>query len=448
MLSTQKIKSLVWLRRDLRLSDNRALNEAEKSSDEITIVFVFDTNILNRLKSKQDRRLTFIYESLNEISQTLEKKGSQLIVLYGDPKKEIPKLASQLGVNFVFANEDYESYAKSRDFHIKKSLAKQEISFSLHKDQVIFSGDEVLKSDGSPYRVFTPWKKQFHPSVVDEAKTSLKKMTKKSELKAFSKLKSLKSYGFKKTLSYVQGGEREAQKQLSGFLDQLNSYSKNRDYPYLDSTSRLSVHLRFGTLSIREAIRACKGKRGEGPRTWLSELVWREFYFMILDQFPHVEKSSFKPEYQNIQWPGKNNHFKAWCEGRTGFPIVDAGMRQLNKTGFMHNRLRMVTASFLVKDLLVDWQRGEKYFAEKLMDYDLAANNGGWQWCASTGCDAQPYFRIFNPDSQTKKFDSGQEFVRKWVPEAFDTSSGYPGPIVDHRVQREKALSLFKSARQ
>ncbi|MCB0407685.1 MAG: deoxyribodipyrimidine photo-lyase [Bdellovibrionales bacterium] len=441
-------RSLCWLRRDLRLYDNHALSVACENSEEVVVVFVFDKNILSRLKDSQDRRLTFIYESLKEMNQLLKQVNSRLIVLFGDPAQEIPSLASRLDVETVYVNEDYEGYALRRDKEVAERLSQKNISFFKFKDQVIFSPQEILKSDGKPYQVFTPYKKtwllKLKPKHYEEFPVNLKKMIVIKAISSEPELKALKAYGFERSEILIPPGQTAGQKLLKSFLPKLKKYDKDRDIPSKHGTSKISVHLRFGTISIREAVRACRTQRNKGAETWLSELIWREFYFMILAQFPHVETKAFKLQYDKILWPGKVEHFKAWCEGKTGFPIVDAGMRQLNQTGFMHNRLRMIVASFLVKDLLLDWQWGEAYFAEKLLDFDLAANNGGWQWCASTGCDAQPYFRIFNPDSQAAKFDPENEFLKQWVPEAFEKSKKYPSPIVDHKVQRNKAIELFK----
>lgn len=448
-MSTYKT-GLCWLRRDLRWTDHRALKRACEQCESVAVVFVFDSVILNRLEDAADRRLTVIYRALEEVNDALKKKGSRLIILHGDPQSEIPRLVERLGANAVFANEDYEGYAKKRDKNIKATLQDRGVDFHSIKDQVIFSGMEVLKADGTPYQVFTPymraWKKKFQTTMATEEKPNLKRLVSESQIVGLGELQPLSTYGFQEADLQLPMGRSGALKLLRVFDGKLKSYDKARDFPSQRGTSKLSVHLRFGTLSIREAIRFCLGKTGKGAEVWLSELIWREFYFMILDQFPHVEKRAFKKQYNAIKWPGSHSHFKAWCEGRTGFPIVDAAMRQLNETGFMHNRLRMIAASFLVKDLLVDWRKGEAYFAKKLLDFDLAANNGGWQWSASTGCDAQPYFRIFNPDSQQKRFDPEGEFLRQWVPEAFEDLSEYPEPIVNHKVQRQKALRLFKVA--
>ena len=448
-MKTKWQRSLCWMRRDLRLTDHTALWEACKNSEQVIIVFVFDSNILSQLKDVDDRRVSFIYDALKFIQLHLEQLKSQLVVLHGDPKNEIPAVAQRLGVEAVFANEDYEFYAKTRDQLVSKALKQKGVEFYKFKDQVVFAGSDILKADGKPYQVFTPykkaWLKKFKTQLVVERKPNLKKLISRTSLQAEGSLPQLEEIGFQHSNIKIPTGENAAKKFLAQFRKKIDDYAKDRDFPERDGTSRISVHLRFGTLSIRAALRLCLGqKKSQGARIWLSELIWREFYFMILDQFPYVEKQAFKKQYDKIKWPGKPNHFKAWCEGRTGFPIVDAGMRQLNATGFMHNRLRMITASFLVKDLLIDWRKGEAYFARKLLDFDLAANNGGWQWCASTGCDAQPYFRIFNPCTQMKKFDPEGIFLKKWVPEYFVKNSNYPKPIVDHYEQRKKAIRLYR----
>lgn len=445
-------RGICWIRRDLRLQDHTALQKACEQCDEVAIVFVFDSNILSQLDDPTDRRMTFIYNALIEVDADLQKQGSRLLVSYGDPIEAIPKVVEELKAEAVFTNEDYEGYAKRRDDTIRERLTEDGLEFHSFKDQVIFSADEVLKVDGTAYQVFTPykraWLKQFQPKMVLEKKPHFKRLLKSEHIKKKHHLKPLEKYGFQLSDVLIPTGRSGALKTLKMFEPQLKNYDKERDFPAARGTSKLSPHLRFGTISIREAVRFCWGKKSKGAEVWLSELIWREFYFMILDQFPYVETGAFKKQYNKINWPGKQQHFIAWCEGQTGFPIVDAAMRQLNATGFMHNRLRMVAASFLVKDLLVDWRKGEAYFAKKLLDFDLAANNGGWQWSASTGCDAQPYFRIFNPESQQKKFDPEGVFLRQWVPEYFDEESQYPEPIVNHKVQRQRAMELFKKAAQ
>lgn len=465
-------KTLCWLRRDLRLEDHCALSVATENSQEVFLVFVFDTTILGKIKNDKDRRLTFIYKSLLELKENLESKGSSLILLYGNPTDEIPNLAKKIGVDAVFTNEDYEPSAIERDLKVKEKLKSNSIDFFSAKDQVIFSPRQVMKEDRTPYRVFTPYKKAWLASLKkqdhEELKIHFKALAPGNEVKKFSQKLTLKDIGFEEVDLWLKPGQKAAQERFKNFQKYIDNYNKNRDYPSLDNgTSGLSVHLRFGTISIRQLVRFCVHKRSQGAEIWLSELIWREFYFMILGNFPYVVKESFNPKYKNLEWQGEEKDFKAWKEGRTGFPLVDAAMRHFNETGWMHNRLRMVVASFLTKDLLIDWKKGEKYFADYLLDFDLAANNGGWQWSASTGCDAQPYFRIFNPYSQSKKFDADGEFIKSQIPELknFPTKyihephlatpmeqeiagcrigRDYPEPIVDHSEQRDKALKMYK----
>jgi deoxyribodipyrimidine photo-lyase len=375
---------------------------------------------------------------------------------YGDPLIEVPKVVKELRVSQLFYNEDYEAYAKERDREVRRRLKSLGVETMAYKDQVIFAGQEIMKGDGTPYKVFSAYKKIWLKSLNVKKLGPHKErgqFVRKGDLKGVSQSVTLKELGFQPAdffYDFQRPGRKSGLKSLQGFLRSTEDYGKLRDFPGVEGTSGLSVHLRFGTLSIRECVRAALKSRSMGSQTWLSELIWRDFYFMILDQFPYVESGPFKKELTGLKWSRSQRNFKAWCKGETGFPIVDAGMRQLNETGWMHNRVRMIVASFLVKDLLIDWRKGERYFAEKLLDFDLAANNGGWQWCASTGCDAQPYFRIFNPENQEKKFDPQREYIREWVPELREGSekrSDYPAPIVSHTNQRALALKLFKGAK-
>lgn len=454
-------RALVWIRRDLRLKDHAPLSYASLLGEEVALVFVFDENILKSL-DPSDRRLTFIHESLREIQSDLEKRGSSLIVKIGDPIQLIPKLAQDLGVGIVCAGKDYEPYAKKRDSLVEASLREKGIGFSLGKDQVIFEGLEVVSQSNTAFKVFTPyknaWLKKLSPKDYEEREASPPKWIPGIEARKHSHSWEMKDIGFQRTSLWVPSGSKGALQLLQTFAPKMKDYQEARNFPAIAGTSGLSVHLRFGTVSIRECVRRALVQKNSGSDIWLSELIWRDFYHMILDQFPHVVGQAFKKDYESIRWPGKNSHFEAWCRGETGFPIIDAAMRHFNDTGWMHNRLRMIVASFLTKDLLVDWRRGEEYFAKHLLDFDLAANNGGWQWSASTGCDAQPYFRIFNPYSQSEKFDPEGVFLRSQLPE-LKTIKGkeihqplslglfgasYPAPIVNHSVQREKALALFK----
>lgn len=463
--------SICWIRRDLRLSDHVALSAAKQNSEFVTVVFVFDTTILNKLEDKDDRRLTFIHQSLQVIHKKLQDFHSGLVVLIGDPAVEIPRVAKILKVDAVYANMDVEPYAKKRDQKVFNGLKNINCEFHLLKDHVIFAGLEVRKKSGEAFKVFTPYKKQwlmqFQSNDMRDVSIRKNNFTHHSDLKAFQIDWTLKDLGYKKNSLWIEAGEDEGMKKLKRFSTVISKYHTERNFPASHGTSGLSVHLRFGTISVRACVREAIQKKNEGSSVWLSELIWRDFYQMILDQYPHVAEKAFKPKYQNIRWSGSDRHFKAWCEGKTGYPIVDAAMKHFNQTGWMHNRLRMVVAMFLCKDLLVDWRKGEKYFARYLLDFDLGSNNGGWQWCSSTGCDAQPYFRIFNPILQSMKFDAKATFIRQHCPELQKFSDkhihapwitskedqkkaeciigkNYPKPIVDHAIQRKKVLSLFK----
>lgn len=461
MTKSAESRALVWIRRDIRLQDHTPLAHASSLAKEMAVVFVFDPNILDKLKDKDDKRLTFLHKSLDELDEQLRKKGSRLILRYGDPIKEIPLVAKSLGVSHVCTGKDYEPYAKTRDASIQEILKKSGIQFHLLKDQVIFQEREILTKDGNPFRVFTPyknaWLQKLETKDFEERSPLHQNFTPSSEIANLAKELSLKTLGFVESSLWLKPGSSGAKDRLRDFSPHMKDYGENRNFPTIaHGTSGLSVHLRFGTISIRACVRAAKVSKSKGHEGWLNELIWRDFYHMILDQFPHVVEKPFKLEYEKLKWPGKESHFQAWCRGETGFPIIDAAMRHFNDTGWMHNRLRMVVASFLTKDLLIDWRWGESYFAQKLLDFDLAANNGGWQWSASTGCDAQPYFRIFNPYSQSETYDPKGDFIRSQVEELKKVvgksvhcpepllAPGYPRPIVDHKEQREKALALFK----
>lgn len=471
---------LFWYRRDLRPSDNRGLAEATRSARRVIPVFVFDTVILEDLGNSADRRVTFIQTSLLELRDSLRDIGSDLIVLHGDPVQRIPELASRMRAEAVFTNRDYDPYASVRDGQVREVLAESGCAFVDCKDQVIFEKDELLTQAGEPYRVFTPYKKawmqrfeemeSYGQSPALEEVPGYERLAPRRVLRGLSDAWDLRDIGFDRQKLWLPPGETAARERLEDFLPKLAQYKSDRDFPARESTSGLSVHLRFGTISIRELVRAARADGSQGAQTWLSELIWREFYQMILDHFPKVVSHSFKPEYDAIRWPGTEEHFRAWCEGRTGYPIVDAAMRHFNATGWMHNRLRMIVAMFLTKDLLVDWRLGEAYFAAHLLDYDLASNNGGWQWSASTGADGVPYFRIFNPVLQSRRFDPDGAFLRANLPELrgypgnlvhwphdadmFAQSEAgcilgedYPHPIVDHFVQKEKAVALFSEVK-
>lgn len=423
--------SIFWFRRDLRLTDNAGLYHALKNEKRVLPVFIFDTEILDKLEPT-DRRVDFIHQTLKTLDQELQSLGSSLLVLHGNPTDLFQKLNSKA----VYCNHDYEPYATHRDEQIKKNLESRGLSFHSFKDQVIFEKNEVTKDDGSPYTIFTPFSKKWKANLntffiksypVERYFGNLLK-TKPLSFPSFGEI------GFNETGATFP--ERKIKTKI------IDHYNLTRDYPHLDGTSRLSVHLRFGTVSIRKLVALAKQKN----ETWLNELIWREFYHMILWHFPHVQTKAFKPQYDYIEWRNDEVEFAKWCNGQTGYPIVDAGMRELNATGFMHNRVRMIVASFLTKHLLIDWRWGEAYFAKKLLDYDLAANNGGWQWAAGSGCDAAPYFRVFNPYLQTEKFDPDLHYVKKWAPELGTAS--YPKPIVDHQHARNRVLAAYKKALQ
>lgn len=425
---------IFWYRRDLRLQDNAGLYHALRSGYPVVPVFIFDTKILDELTDKKDPRVEFIHRALSEIQEQLEKRGSTLDIRTGTPLAVYAQLLQSYRVKAVYTNHDYEPYARKRDQEMADFLLKQQIPLYSYKDQVILEKDEVVKDDGKPYTVFTPYSRKW--KAVCRA-FHLRAYPTEKYLNAFYRqavknLPSLEEIGFRPTgFSFPPRTWKE---------DVIRHYQAQRDIPALPGTSRLSVHLRFGTVSIRTLARKTAGL----SETFLNELIWRDFYQMILWHFPQVVHQSFKPEYDRIQWRNNETDFRAWCEGRTGYPIVDAGMRELNATGFMHNRVRMIVASFLTKHLLIDWRKGEAYFAQKLLDYDLSANNGGWQWAAGSGCDAAPYFRVFNPYLQTKKFDPELKYIRQWVPEYSELH--YPRPIVEHELARKRCLEVYAAA--
>ncbi len=417
--------SIFWFRRDLRLQDNVALNKALSNGKKVLCVFVFDENILNELP-EDDARVNFIYDRLYLIHSELKKFGSSLLIYKGTPVDIWGKLIQKFNVKSVFTNKDYEPYARKRDATIKTLLNENEIAFNSFKDQVIHEKHDVLKADGTPYTVFTPYKRKWLEIYKPVAPENLSKGD--SFLKIEIDFPTREALGFK--ASHVKVKDYN----LSG----LNEYQQKRDFPDADITSYLSPHLRFGTVSVRQII----AQLGKEDDVFLSELIWREFFMQILYHFPQVVTNNFKPKYDSVKWLNDKTDFKKWCEGKTGYPMVDAGMRQLNKTGYMHNRVRMITAGFLCKHLLIDWKWGEAYFAKKLLDYELSANNGNWQWAAGTGCDAAPYFRIFNPIEQLRKFDKNLAYVKKWIPE-YGTSE-YPEPMVEHKFARKRALETYK----
>ncbi len=422
--------SIFWFRRDLRLVDNHGLFQALNLSENVLPIFIFDTEILSKLENKQDKRVDFIMQALQTLNKYLEKSGKLIKIYYGKPLNVFKELTNDYQVEAVFCNEDYEPSAIRRDLEIETFLNENNIDFKTYKDQVHFHKDDILKSDGTPYTIYTPFSKQwlikyneqeieFYPSAklldrfidVDKQEISLEKI------------------GFEKTDYQFKAPE------ISSAI--LKTYHETRNFP-TTKTSEMSVHNRFGTISVRKLASEAR-KLNE---TYLKELIWREFFMQILYHFPKVVNESFKRKYDNIEWLYDDELLQKWQEGKTGYPIVDAGMRQLNESGFMHNRVRMVCASFFTKHLLMDWRIGEAYFAEKLLDYDLSANNGNWQWAAGSGCDSAPYFRIFNPEAQQKKFDPDFKYIKTWIKE-FGTDD-YPAPIVDHKFARERALETYK----
>ena len=427
--------NIFWFRRDLRLTDNAGLYHALKSNRPVLPVFIFDKNILDKLSDKSDKRVAFIHAALKEIQASLIKLGSSLEVFYSTPAEAFEKLASKYKIEKVFTNHDYEPYAKERDTVIAGLLKTKGASLHTFKDQVILEKDEVLKDDGKPYTVFTPYSRKWK-AVLNEF--HLKSYPTEKYFNNFLKQPS-KEIPALATMGFTDEQTVFPSKALDEEL--VSKYQQQRDIPAIAGTSKLGVHLRFGTVSIRKIAK----KSSSLSETFLNELIWRDFYHMILWHFPHVGFSkAFKPAYDFIEWRNDEDAYTKWCKGQTGYPIVDAGMRELNDTGFMHNRVRMIVASFLTKHLLLDWRLGEAYFAEKLLDFDLAANNGGWQWAAGSGCDAAPYFRIFNPYLQTKKFDPELKYINKWVPELNELN--YPKPIVDHEFARKRCLEVYKKA--
>ncbi len=467
--------SLVWFRRDLRDFDHAALYHALKTSKNVYCVFIFDTEILDALTNQADRRVEFIWESVRELKLALQRQGGDLLVRHSKAAEMIPKLAIELNVDAIFVNHDYEPSAIERDSKVKAALKANNIDYHSFKDQVIFEKDEILNLSNKPYRVFTPYRNAvlkklddfyLSPYPVDSFIHHLAKI-------APTELPSLEAIGFTKTnLTAMQlpTGMSGGKLLLDDFTTRIAEYKTARDFPAVKGVSYLSTHLRFGTVSIRHLARTAHQMGNAGADTWLNELIWRDFYFQILYHHPEVASGhAFNPQFNHLSFSNNQQYFDAWCAGKTGYPLVDAAMRQINQTGYMHNRLRMIVASFLVKDLLIDWRWGERYFAEHLIDYDFSANNGGWQWAASTGCDAQPWFRIFNPTTQSQRFDPKGKFIRKYVPELaachdkeihqpWTMSSNrqqelnviigkdYPTPIVDHSTQRPLALALYQQA--
>jgi len=423
--------TIFWFRRDLRLNDNTALFQALQSVFPVVPIFIFDTTILNKLSDKKDARVSFIYNTLKDINEELKKHSGSLLTTYSEPLEVFKKLSKEFDIDAVYTNHDYEPYAVQRDTTIKLFLESNGISFTTYKDQVIFEKNEIQTDSETPYKVYTPyrnkWRQKFKELKLKEYKTE-------SHFHNFYKavtfpFPSLKSIGFEESSILIPSVVVD--------LNLLKDYHLLRNTPEPNYTSKLGIHLRFGTVSIRRIVKQAATTND----TWLDELIWREFFMQLLYHFPFVVEKSFQPKFNNFPWKHDEVAFEKWYKGETGYPLVDAGMRQLNQTGFMHNRVRMVTASFLTKDLLIDWRWGEAYFAEKLLDYELASNNGNWQWAAGTGADAQPFIRIFNPTTQQEKFDPNFLYIKKWIPE-FETEA-YPKTMVDHKLSSKKAKETF-----
>jgi deoxyribodipyrimidine photo-lyase len=419
--------SIFWFRRDLRLEDNTGLFKALASNEKVLVLFIFDENILEELPA-DDSRVNFIYDKVKSIDDQLKKVNSSVLCLKGNPVKIWKELIANHSIQKVYINKDYEPYATERDEKIKDLLEQNDLELLAFKDSVIFEEGEVTKDNGLPYSIYTPYKNKWLSLFNPLNHLPYPKISFDNFVKETYKFPTLDELGISRSTIKVKGYD----------LNHLENYKELRNYPNKDSTSYLGPHLRFGTISVRQALIQLK----EEDATFVSQLIWREFFMQILYHYPEVVHQSFKIKYDAISWRNNEAEFDLWCKGQTGYPIVDAGMRQLNETGYMHNRIRMVVASFLCKHLLIDWRWGEAYFASKLLDYELSANNGNWQWAAGTGCDAAPYFRIFNPYTQTKKFDKDLDYIKKWVPE-FE-SPNYSPPIVDHKSARERALSTYK----
>lgn len=426
--------TIFWHRRDLRTHDNHGLYAALTKNKNVLPVFIFDKNILDKLEDRDDRRVTFIHNHIQRVKKEYEDAGGTLRLFHDTPEEAFRKLLNEFDVENVYTNGDYEPYATERDEKIQSLLKERGAELHTFKDQVVFEKSEITKNGGGPYTVYTPyskkWKELFERSMIDEYE-SQNYFQNLYRPDAEARIISLESMGFEENNTYLADYEVGR--------EQLEKYSDRRDLPAVQGTTRVSHHFRFGTISIREMTR----KGLQHSEKWLNELIWREFYMMFLHHNPRVVKESFRKEYDQIEWRNNEEEFQKWCDGKTGYPIVDAGMRELNETGFMHNRVRMITASFLTKHLLVHWSWGEAYFARKLLDFELSSNNGGWQWAAGSGCDAAPYFRVFNPELQMKKFDPDLMYVRKWVPE-YESLEYAQSAIVPHKVARERALETYK----
>ncbi len=432
-MSDQKI-TCFWFRRDLRLDDNAGLFRSLESGNSVLGVFIFDRNILDKLNDRTDKRVQFIHQEVMAMKALLEDWGSSILIKYTTPKEAWKEITSEYNIAEVYCNRDYEPYARERDEQLYDWFKSKDIIFKGFKDQVVFEKSEIVKADGTPYLVYSPYMRQWKKQLTDDHLASYPTTGRKDnflKIHPFENI-SLGDMGFEAT--DFEYPSREFDEEV------IKNYHKTRNFPAKRGTTRLSMHLRFGTISIRKLMRLAKATN---EKFW-NELIWREFFVMVLYHHPHSVDKAIKPKYDRIEWENNEEHFKAWCAGKTGYPMVDAGIRELNETGFMHNRVRMVVASFLTKHLLIDWRWGEAYFAEKLLDFEQSSNIGGWQWAAGSGCDAAPYFRVFNPTSQAEKFDPGSKYIKKWVPEV--NTSKYPKPIVEHKIARERALERFKSA--
>ena len=426
--------NIFWFRRDLRLHDNTGLYYALKSDKPVLPIFIFDTQILDQLESKADARVNFIHDQIKQLKAQLEEHGSSIKIFNTNPLEAFKSLTETYDISEVYTNRDYEPQAIARDQEVEVLLKNNGIGFYTFKDQVIFEKEEITTATGSPYKVFTPYSRSWREKYKAGDYSPLPDLTNHKNWHKSKPLglPSLGGLGFEESTINIPNSSINK--------DQLKQYDEKRDYPAINGTSRLGIHLRFGTVGIREVVQKAKNIND----TWLNELIWREFYMQVLANFPHVVNQAFKKEYDAIPWLNNEADFQKWCDGKTGYPIVDAGMRELNNTGYMHNRVRMVVASFLTKHLLIDWRWGEAYFAQKLLDFELASNNGGWQWAAGTGTDAQPYFRVFNPQSQTEKFDPELKYIKKWVKEY--GSKDYPSPMVEHKFARQRAIDTYKKA--
>lgn len=433
MKNNRQVVSFFWFRRDLRLEDNSALEAALDSGYPVIAVFIFDSEILDKLEDPRDKRVTFIYHTLQQIDRKLREIGGGLVVRHGKPLAVWKQLLDEFDAKAIYANHDYEPYARERDKDIADLMNSRSAAFHTCKDQVVFEKSEILTTQEKPYTVYTPYRKSWQEKLRTQHVQPRLSHEKFENFLRFDpeSMLTLKDIGFQD--AQFEFPEQKLDEKL------VQQYDELRDFPAADATTRLSVHLRFGTVSIRHLVRQAL----QLNEVWLSELIWREFFMQVLWHFPHVVDQPFKEKYAAVPWRDAPEDFEKWCQGKTGYPIVDAGMRELNETGFMHNRVRMVTASFLTKHLLLDWRLGERYFAEKLLDYDLSANNGNWQWAAGCGCDAAPYFRIFNPTTQIKKFDAEKSYIKKWIPEL--NTLDYPNKMVEHKFARQRALDAYKS---